>query len=50
MAIARSASVTVSIAADIRGMFSLMFFVRMDWVSVSLGNTSEYPGSRSTSS
>src|SRR6185503_14194461 len=50
MAIARRESVTVSMAAETRGMFSRM--LRVSWVDTStlLGSTSERAGSRSTSS
>src|SRR6266581_201608 len=50
MAIARRESVTVSMAAETRGMLSRM--LRVSWVvtSTRLGTTSERAGSRSTSS
>ena len=49
-AMARLASVTVSIAALSNGMLSSMSFVRRVDTSVSRGNTSEWAGSSSTSS
>ena len=50
IAIARRDSVTVSIAADISGMF--MIILRVSWVCVvtSFAVTSEYPGTKRTSS
>ena len=50
MAIASLASVTVSIAAEIKGTLSVM--LRENWVvnDTSLGRTSEYPGMSNTSS
>ncbi len=50
MAIAMPASVTVSIAADISGMFSSMVRVRRVRVSVCPGSTDEAAGFRRTSS
>lgn len=50
IAIARRASVTVSMAALTMGMFISRPFVSLVLVLVSLGNTSEYLGKTSTSS
>ena len=50
MTIAMSASVTVSIAADSTGMLRVMPRVRRVRGSAWLGNTSEAPGTSSTSS
>jgi hypothetical protein len=49
-AIASAASVTVSIGAEINGMFSSMPRVRRVWVSASLGTKSDRAGMSSTSS
>lgn len=43
-------SVTVSIAAETKGMFSVMFFVSFELVFTSLGRTSEYAGTSRISS
>ncbi len=48
-AMARRASVTVSMAALMSGMFSLIFRVRDVLVSASRGSTDEAAGTRSTS-
>ena len=50
MAIARLASVTVSIAAETIGVFSLIFLLNEVEVSTSLGRTFEKAGTSSTSS
>ena len=50
MAMASGPSVTVSMAAEIIGMFSLMLFVRFVVMSTSEGSTFERLGWRSTSS
>src|SRR5690554_7069234 len=50
MAMARRASVTVSMAADTSGMLSSIPRVRCVLRHTSLGNTSEYPGTRRMSS
>ena len=50
IAIAARVSVTVSIAADTSGIFRLMFFVNFVVISTSFGSTSEYCGTKSTSS
>src|SRR5471032_3335898 len=50
MAIARRASVTVSIAADSKGMFRLILRVRRVLRDVSAGRTFEYAGTSSKSS
>src|SRR5213078_225399 len=50
IAIARRASVTVSIAADSRGMFSSSFRVRRVFRETSRGRTREWAGRRRTSS
>jgi len=50
MATAISVSVTVSIAAESRGMFSSIFFVSLVYISTSLGNTFDLLGTSSTSS
>ena len=49
-AIAKVASVTVSIAALSRGTLSIIFLVSMVLISTSLGNTWEYAGMSNTSS
>ena len=49
-AIAVPASVTVSIAAERRGMLRIMSLVSLVFVSTSIGCTSEAPGSNRTSS
>ncbi len=50
MAMARPDSVTVSIAADIRGRFRVIELVSRVRRSTALGMTSEWPGNRRTSS
>src|SRR5689334_13648184 len=50
MAMARPASVTVSIAADSSGIFSEMVLVRRVWRLTSRGTTEEWAGSSRTSS
>ena len=50
MAMARRASVTVSMAEEMMGMFRLMARVRRERTSTWLGTTSEWPGRSSTSS
>ena len=50
MAMAIALSVTVSIAEETSGMFSVMLRVKRAPVSVLLGSTSEYAGSSKTSS
>ena len=49
-AIAILLSVTVSIAAEITGIFNGIFLEKLVLISTSLGKTSEYFGTRSTSS
>ena len=48
--IARSDSVTVSMAALSRGIFIFIFFVRLVDMSASIGRISDFAGIRSTSS
>jgi len=50
MVMASISSVTVSIAADTMGVFSMMFRVKGALISTSLGRTSEKAGIKSTSS
>ena len=50
MAIAMGASVTVSMAAEMKGTSSVMFRVKCVLRSTSFGSTSEYEGTRRTSS
>ena len=50
MAIAIALSVTVSIAADIIGILSPIFLVRLVEISTSAGRTADSAGIRSTSS
>ena len=50
MAIASGPSVTVSMADEMIGMFSLMLFVRFVVMSTSEGSTFEWRGCKSTSS
>src|SRR6266568_3615315 len=50
MAMARRDSVTVSMAADISGVFSVMFLVSWIWVATWVGTTSLYAGTSRTSS
>src|SRR5664280_1190695 len=50
IAIASSSSVTVSIAAETTGVLMRMFLENIELRSTSLGSTSEYKGTRSTSS
>ena len=49
-AMANEASVTVSMAADMNGIFSVMFLVRRELMLTSRGSTCEYAGTSSTSS
>tara|TARA_B100000579_G_C22609935_1_gene746761 strand:- start:186 stop:350 length:165 start_codon:yes stop_codon:yes gene_type:complete len=50
MAIAILLSVTVSMAADIMGIFKEMFVEKREVMDTSLGSTSEKEGTSSTSS
>lgn len=50
MAIAMRASVTLSMAADSRGMFTRTLREMSEEVSTALGRTSDAPGNSSTSS
>ena len=50
IAIAARCSVTVSIAADTKGIFKEIFFVSIVFTSTSLGKTSEYLGTNNISS